>query len=286
MTAPTVNAADSALVDFRGSKLSYSLPLLSTQTYADQIRESAADFEALSAILRRRDHWNGYDALEFVVQGNVRAAQGELLFQGKHPAIKLSSPDPSVLIYTCIDPRLVPTQDFDCPRGFLSVKSTAGAYVTRADMPDLAFPGENFGKLKLILVVDHTRCGKVGAALGEMGYSGYPSCGDPTRESFGHTWEMARHLHQCFCSSPDFGGEDEKAAYMHHGLRIKGAAAVRSIVEWSPTVRRLQNENGLVVASGIFDLDTGLFEVVKCSNCVTEAPSSRQRSVLPSSNPV
>ena len=89
------------------------------------------------------------------------ARRAELAQDGQHPF---------AVVVACSDSRVVPEHLFDCGLGELFCIRTAGNTIGPAELASIVYACAHLG-CKLVVVLGHTQCGAVGAALagGEKG---------------------------------------------------------------------------------------------------------------------
>ena len=79
----------------------------------------------------------------------------DLLVKGQHP---------DTLIITCSDSRVVPEFIFNCSLGDIFVIRTAGNVINESELATIEYAIEHL-KVKSIIVLGHTHCGAVHAAI-------------------------------------------------------------------------------------------------------------------------
>ena len=85
----------------------------------------------------------------------LKARRDELV-KGQHP---------ETLVITCSDSRVVPEMIFNCSLGELFVIRTAGNVINEGELASVEYAIEHL-KVKHIVVLGHTHCGAVHAAIG------------------------------------------------------------------------------------------------------------------------
>ncbi len=177
------------------------------------------------------------EALSRLKAGNERfVAQGantgdisperrlELSETGQHPY---------AVVISCSDSRSVPEHVFDCGLGELFVIRTAGNTVGPSELASVVYACAHLG-CKLVVVLGHTQCGAVGAALagGESGAIGVLT--DRVLSAIGDERDPSR-------------------------ASVSNAAAGIATLESCPEVAALFDE-GLVLQSALHHIDTGCVE--------------------------
>lgn len=113
--------------------------------------------------------------LQQLCNGNERYATGWALHPNQDEARRrelLGGQQPGAIVLTCADSRVVPNLLFDAGLGELFVIRVAGNVATPGALGSIEFAAQELGS-PLCLVLGHTGCGAVTAALGEDAPSGY-----------------------------------------------------------------------------------------------------------------
>lgn len=188
---------------------------------------------------------SGEDALKRLAEGNARYVANTPNprdFSARRPALARAQ-HPFASIVSCADSRVAPELAFDQNPGDLFVVRVAGNIVNQDGLASLEF-GAAVLRSQLIMVLGHTRCGAVAAAI------------DVVRNST----QLPGHLPQLISAiTPAVHAADrDKPADM---LAATIAANVRLNVEKlktsTPVLAGLVAEGRLTVAGGIYDLATG-----------------------------
>jgi carbonic anhydrase len=80
--------------------------------------------------------------------------------------------NPKTVVVSCSDSRVVPEYIFDCGLGELFVVRTAGNVICDTVLGTIEFAVSSFD-VQQIIVLGHSNCGAINAALGGMEYKGY-----------------------------------------------------------------------------------------------------------------
>lgn len=124
---------------------------------------------------------------------------------------------PLAAVLTCSDARVSPTRLFDLPEGALFVVRVAGATATAEAVASLTYAVEHLG-VGTVVVLGHTHCGAVTAALDEVDDPVIASLVEPIRAHLG----PCEHLD---CAVPAHVAATVAAIANHPGPL---AAAIRS----------------------------------------------------------
>ncbi len=78
-------------------------------------------------------------------------------------ASRYTSPD--TIVFTCMDPRVFPNSVFNRKQGRLVVLRNAGNCVDKGIIADISFALDHFRDVPIVVVLGHTDCGAVKAAI-------------------------------------------------------------------------------------------------------------------------
>lgn len=110
-------------------------------------------------------------SLTFLRNGNTRFRKGKLRKDGQTPkdiARLAKGQKPHAIVLSCSDSRVPPEIVFDQKLGEIFVVRTAGEVLDPTSIASIEYAVEHLGS-RLILVMGHTQCGAVKAALSTMG---------------------------------------------------------------------------------------------------------------------
>ncbi len=139
--------------------------------------------------------------------------------------------NPIAVVITCSDSRVIPETIFDCGIGELFVIRVAGNVIDNHQLGSIEYAADHLGT-KLILVLGHTHCGAVDAALHHdpEGYIKFIT--DEIQKAIGDT-------------------EDPYEACVRNVQRSI------DIIEESLIIREDEEKKNLVVAGAMYDIETG-----------------------------
>lgn len=155
--------------------------------------------------------------------GNVSAAQRKQTCD--------HGQEPYAVVIACSDSRVIPEAIFNADLGELFVIRVAGNVIDDHQLGSIEYAAEHLG-VNLVLVLGHTHCGAVGAAL-EGDHEGY-----------------IRYIVE---EIQDAIGE-EKDAY--EACRLNVRHSMRTIEE-SLKIQKVEHEYGLKVRGAIYDIESG-----------------------------
>ena len=110
-------------------------------------------------------------ALQCLLEGNRRFAANQPLHprRGPHRRREISQgQEPFAIVLGCADSRVPPTLVFDCGLGDLFVIRTAGHVVDEVVLGSMSY-GVEVLEIPLLVVLGHSRCGAVQAAVQSTG---------------------------------------------------------------------------------------------------------------------
>lgn len=189
-------------------------------------------------------------ALERLMAGNDRYVKGNVIkneaFKTTNAELK-SGQNPYACILSCADSRVGPELCFDEGQGDLFVNRLAGNYVNMDILASLEY-GALMLKSPLIMVLGHTECGAIKAAIkAEKDNVDFP----------GHIQVIASRLDEAVRRSRQKGG-NIYTEVAKENVRINVAELSKS----TPIIRQLVQTNKLKVVGGIYDLETGKVSLV------------------------
>ena len=194
-------------------------------------------------------------ALDRLRQGNLRFL--EAIGRAPDPAATIAAlgvADPYAVVLACADSRAAPEIVLDETLGRLFVVRVAGSVAGQAELGSIEMAVERWS-CPLVLVLGHTRCAAVAAALGidDEGESGpgrsasMPSINltgllSLVRSNVG--WRSGRPSHEAW--------ED--------AVKTNVRRTREGLLKWSPLLRQRAGEGRLRVAGALHRLETGEVE--------------------------
>ncbi len=184
-------------------------------------------------------------ALEALLEGNARFAAG----RPEHPrsdaarrAETSRGQRPAAVVVSCSDSRVSPEIIFDQGIGDLFVVRTAGNLVDELGLASIEYAVEHLG-VSLVVVLGHSRCGAVGAAV-----EGAPL--------HGHLDRLVAALRPAVERARD--AEDVVEAAARENVR----AVVASLRSAEPILKPLAAAGELDVVGAFYDVARGIVEIV------------------------
>ncbi len=189
-------------------------------------------------------------ALARLLAGNKRFVEGDVI---KNPSFKnipvglRYGQNPYACILSCADSRVGPELCFDEGQGDLFVARLAGNYVNTDMLASLEY-GALMLKSPLIMVLGHTECGAISAAIkAEKDNVDFP----------GHIQVIASKLDQAVRLAKLEGGK-RTTEVAKENVRLN----VVELRQSTPILRKLVDAGQLKIAGGLYDLETGKVSLV------------------------
>lgn len=191
------------------------------------------------------------EALARLMQGNERYVSNKSTSQdfASTRGALTAGQNPYACILGCADSRVGPELCFDEARGDLFVCRLAGNYVTNDMLASLEY-GVAVLKARFIMVLGHTSCGAVSAAISAYQKdTAFP----------GHIQSIATALKPAVAAAAKSqkGGD-----LMDATTRFNIQQNVKRLRESTPVLRGMVRSGDLKVAGGLYHLDTGKVELV------------------------
>ena len=182
--------------------------------------------------------------LEDLLEGNRRFVEGKMVNPNRSSARRREASagqHPTAVILTCSDSRVPPEILFDRGIGDLFVVRTAGNVVDDSVLGSIEYAVAHLG-VRLIMVLGHTNCGAIGAALAGI-------------EADGHMGFITRSLQAPVRSVRHLEGDiGDHASRMNVELTV---AALRSS---EPLLAPLEEE--LTIVGCYYDIASGMVRVI------------------------
>lgn len=209
--------------------------------------------------------------LEIFQEGNERFRNGMRLTRdlGRQLGASAAGQYPMAVVLSCIDSRTPSELIFDLGLGDIFSVRIAGNIARDKVLGSMEYSCAVAGA-KLILVMGHTSCGAVNAAVDLI-------CSHKTAaEATGCVnldsliTEIQLSVDMSTCKKPDEWASGEKAAYANEVSRRNVLRTMRMIRERSSTLDGLVNEGKVAIVGGLYDVATGQVSFFQTSD------SSRQ----------
>ncbi len=194
----------------------------------------------------------GKEALERLLEGNRRYLAGECAGEERHRerrAETVCGQDPYAIILGCSDSRVPPEIIFDSGIGDLFVVRVAGEVAGDQVLGSIEYAASHL-HTPLLLVLGHTNCGAVTAAVAgaeEEGHIGSVLC------------ELCEAVEASENACTEDTDEDGRvlAAVIENALMI-----ARRLRASEPVLKKLVDDGSLLVEAALYDIKTGVVSII------------------------
>jgi carbonic anhydrase len=184
------------------------------------------------------------EGLQALLEGNKRFVSGALTSLGTLPARRgevANGQSPFAVIVSCSDSRVPPELVFDQTLGQLFVVRTAGQVLDEAARSSIIY-GVDYLKAPLVLVLGHSGCGAVEAALAALAGNPIP----------GYAYRFAEGI------GPAIAGVlDQPGDHLDNAIRANIAAGVEQLRTAEPELAPAVRDGRLTIAGAHYDLASG-----------------------------
>ena len=205
-----------------------------------------------------QENLTSLEVLRILKEGNQRFLSGQRLTRdlGRQLINTAQGQNPIAVVLSCIDSRTPAELIFDLGIGDIFSVRMAGHVTSQKVLGSLEY-GCNVAGSKLILVMGHTRCGAVTAAvnLACQRQSAEQVTGCQHLESIIHDIQLA--IDPPLLPLLESATDEEKAVMIEVVAIRNVELCVSRILEESNTIRRLVDEGRVAVVGAVFDITTG-----------------------------
>ena len=189
--------------------------------------------------------------LEQLLAGNGRFVADDLTQRNHSQRVReaYAGQFPKAVILSCLDSR-IPVEDvFDLGIGDLFVARVAGNFVNEDILGSMEF-GCHVAGAKLIMVIGHTHCGAVQAAIDDV--------------QLGNITPMLAKIRPAIEQGRPFAGKatSENPAYVAHVCRENVRLAVAAIRELSEILAKMEADGAIKIVGAYYDLGSGEVSLV------------------------
>ena len=235
-----------------------------------------------------RDSLTPDQVLAILRDGHERFRTGRRLTRdlGRQIDATAGGQHPLAVVLSCIDSRAPVELIFDLGVGDVLSVRIAGNVVSREVLGSVEY-GCAVAGARLVLVMGHTRCGAVTAAL-DLAAAAGPTAGAPAARATDcrHLDAVVGEIGRSICPADRDGvarlAADEKAALVDAVARRNVSRAVETALRESETLDRLVGEGRIAIVGAMYDVATGGIEFLGDSPAVqvqarhaTQAPPDR-----------
>lgn len=200
--------------------------------------------------------------LEILQEGNARFRVGQPLKRSleRQRQATASGQHPLAVILSCIDSRSPAEAIFDLGLGDVFSVRVAGNITTKEVIGSVEFAATVAGA-KLVVVVGHTRCGAVEAAVNESCQQGERVA--PARGQIQEILrEVGRVVHDDDCRGLTASGDHSQQLIVDAVARRNVVRVVRKLLEGSEPLTHLIDEQKVGVVGMMYDVVSGEVEVI------------------------
>ena len=187
------------------------------------------------------------DALARLREGNQRFVRGDgIAVRAWHPGLA-NGQAPIATVLGCSDSRAPAEYVFDQGLGDLFVIRVAGNIIAPSLVGSVEFASSNFGT-RLVVVMGHTRCGAIRAALQALEAEG--AAASKNQQSI--VDRIKPHIAELASSGGDFEARYEAA------VKANVVASTRELRKSSPLLEDLVERGHIAIVGAVYDLGTGV----------------------------
>jgi carbonic anhydrase len=208
----------------------------------------ATETEALRGVLTREQQaaYTPQKVLDNLLAGNRRFVANDLTQRNHSRRIReaYEGQFPKAVILSCLDSR-IPVEDvFDLGIGDIFVARVAGNFVNEDILGSMEF-GCHVAGAKVIMVIGHTECGAVKAAIDDV--------------KLGNITPMLAKIRPAIETGRPFDGKkgSDNPDYVAHICRENVRLAVETIRERSEILRTMEADGSLKIVGAYYDLGSG-----------------------------
>ena len=192
------------------------------------------------------------EALQRLREGNARFVSGISSIETVANPIRrgelVDGQSPFAVVIGCSDSRVPVEMVFDQGLGDLFVIRVAGNVVARSQIGSVEFAAEKFGT-RLVVVLGHTQCGAIEATLDQLKHA-KGGGSDNLRFIVDQVRTSVEGL-----LDPALGHDAE--ALIRVAIRTNVRVAANTLRQDSEVLKRLIQEDGLIVVGAEYSLETG-----------------------------
>ena len=231
-----------------GSAVGAAANLFANEPKPDAATLQATEKEALRGVLTREQQaaYTPQKALDDLLAGNRRFVADDLTQRNHSQRVReaYEGQFPKAVILSCLDSR-IPVEDvFDLGIGDIFVARVAGNFVNEDILGSMEF-GCRVAGAKVIMVIGHTSCGAVRAAIDDV--------------KLGNITSMLAKIRPAIEKGSPFDGKkgSDNPAYVAHVCRENVRLAVETIRERSEILRTMEAEGSIKIVGAYYDLRSG-----------------------------
>jgi carbonic anhydrase len=194
----------------------------------------------------KMEHSGGARVLAELLEGNKRYIEKRRIYPNQSDDRRTSlvdSQSPHTIVLGCSDSRVPPEHIFDQGLGDLFVVRVAGNVIDDIVLASIEYAAEHL-HTPLLIVLGHTNCGAVVAALQED-------------ELDGHLPSIAQAIEEAVESSRDAEGDTLDLV-----IRTHARITAKHLKDSQPILKELVERGELMVVATYYNLDSGVVEIL------------------------
>jgi carbonic anhydrase/SulP family sulfate permease len=201
---------------------------------------------------------NPQSVLEILQAGNQRFLAGERIQRdfGRQVTATSTGQFPMAAVLGCIDSRAPAEVVFDLGLGDIFSARVAGNIATSELLGSLEYACAVVGS-KLVVVLGHTSCGAVNAAVDLLAAAKKASEATPCANLDGLVTEIQQAINPATLKKPDAWAPGEKAAYTNEISRLNVIRTIKTIRQRSTTLDKLVLEGKIAIVGALYDVTSG-----------------------------
>jgi carbonic anhydrase/SulP family sulfate permease len=201
---------------------------------------------------------NPQSVLEILQAGNQRFLAGERIQRdfGRQVAATAAGQFPMAAVLGCIDSRAPAEMVFDLGLGDIFSARVAGNIATSELLGSLEYACAVVGA-KLVVVLGHTKCGAVNAAIDLLAAAKKASEATPCGNLDGLVTEIQQAINPSTLKKDSEWRDGEKAAYSNEISRLNVIRTIKTIRQRSATLDKLVQEGKIAIVGALYDVTSG-----------------------------
>ena len=194
------------------------------------------------------------DALQKLLDGNKRFVSQNT--QDRNFAEEIASTadrvDGYAVVISCMDARVNAEQIFDTKIGDIFVLRVGGGVINQ-DIVDSIEIAINMTQVKLVIMLGHTKCGAIVNATKNKGQE---------------VSQLIAKVLPALDAVPTSLGEPSLSniPYLRKAEEMQVVLSTQQLEESSPLISNLINENQMMIANAIYDVETGKVTILEASS--------------------
>lgn len=196
--------------------------------------------------------------LETLQAGNQRFLAGERIQRdyGRQISATAAGQFPMAAVLGCIDSRAPAEVVFDLGLGDIFSARVAGNIATSELLGSLEYACAMAGA-KLVVVLGHTSCGAVNAAVDLLSAAKKASEATPCANLDGLVADIQQVINPATLKKTEQWAPGEKAAYANEISRLNVIRTIKSIRHRSSTLDKLVTEGTIAIVGALYDVNSG-----------------------------